>query len=140
VIDVRPILALLDLSSHGAVHTSKLEDAIVETVKATNTELERIVREMFARFGRDVTEQDIAAVLARPVQVGTLRELTGDYRAHPPIRPERCEGFYADFQGARRDCMPYEGCGIAGCPSWCPECGRSKSTHYLGHCRDRAHP
>lgn len=77
MIDVRPILTLLDLNgryegpaaNRGLVHGSKLEDAIVEIVRAANAELERITRAMFERFGRDWTEQDLAAVLARPVEI-----------------------------------------------------------------------
>lgn len=80
MIDVRPILALLDVGPEPGrfVRVDQLEEAIVEVTKATNAELERIVRELFERFGRDFTEQDIAAVLAKPVEVREpLTDITG---------------------------------------------------------------
>lgn len=99
MIDVRPILALIESPNRrphrdSPVSEWQIEEAIVEIVKATNAELERIVRELFERFGRDVTAQDIAAVLGKPVEVcdGTIRAAGGG----------RCGFQY--------------GCGRPGCP------------------------
>lgn len=82
MIDVRPILALLDLDHELRPEhiRGELQSAIVEIVKATNAELERIVRELFERFGRDVTAQDIAAVLGKPEIV------------EPPVWPSEMTG------------------------------------------------
>lgn len=96
MIDPRPIVALLDLQAHGVVTNAVLEDAIVEIVKATNAELERITRVFFERFGRDYTEQDIAAVLAMPVEVR-----------------DRCRGTGQTGHGV---CGPRYGCHRPGCP------------------------
>lgn len=35
-----------------------------------------------------------------------------------PAQPSRCEGWYVDFQGARRSCLAgAEGCGLLNCPA-----------------------
>lgn len=63
MIDARRIICLSD--PRGV----REEEIITQIVAATNAELERIVREFFTRFARDYTEQDIAAVLRKPVEV-----------------------------------------------------------------------
>ena len=74
MIDAERLTFLIDAraKSYAGPLDWRVHQATVDAItEAVNEEIERIVRVLFERFGRDYTAQDIAAVLGKPEPVAS---------------------------------------------------------------------